>query len=111
MKYEELIAQLCEVIKESENNAQLIYDNAEIINQVISDLDIPLYKKEKIRSLLSEIYGLLQNQDLHRQKIERVMNLIIEKHNICKETLLKENIKHIHIRNIQAKSLLKIKVI
>ena len=36
MKYEELIAQLCEVIKESENNAQLIYDNAEIINQVIS---------------------------------------------------------------------------
>ena len=25
MKYEELIAQLCEVIKESENNAKLIY--------------------------------------------------------------------------------------
>ena len=84
MKYEELIAQLCEVIKESENNAQLIYDNAEIINQVISDLDIPLYKKEKIGNLLSEIYGLLQNQDLHRQKIERVVNFVCEKNDIDK---------------------------
>ncbi len=84
MKYEELIAQLCEVIKESENNAQLIYDNTEIIDKVIVDLDIPLYKKEKIRSLLSEIYGLLQNQDLHRQKIERVVNFVCEKNDIDK---------------------------
>ena len=58
MKYEELIAQLCEVIKESENNAKLIYDNTEIINTIISDLEIPLYKKDKIGNAVSNIFGL-----------------------------------------------------
>ncbi len=51
MKYEELIAQLCEVIKESENNAKLIYDNTEIINTIISDLEIPYIKKTKLEML------------------------------------------------------------
>ncbi len=46
MKYEELIAQLCEVIKESENNAQVIYDNAEMIDNIVNELEIPLHKKE-----------------------------------------------------------------
>ncbi len=84
MKYEELIAQLCEVIKESENNAQLIYDNAEMIDNVIEGLDIPLHKKNKISDVISNIYGLLQNQDLHRQKIERVVNFVCEKNDIDK---------------------------
>ena len=84
MKYEELIAQLCEVIKESENNAQLIYDNAEMIDNVIEELDIPLHKKNKISDVISNIYGLLQNQDLHRQKIERVVNFVCEKNDIDK---------------------------
>lgn len=84
MKYEELIAQLCEVIKESENNAQLIYDNAEMIDNVIEELDIPLHKKNKISDVVSNIYGLLQNQDLHRQKIERVVNFVCEKNDIDK---------------------------
>lgn len=84
MKYEELIAQLCEVIKESENNAQLIYENAESINFIVDDLDILLHKKNKIKNMISEIYGLLQNQDLHRQKIERVVNFVCEKNDIDK---------------------------
>lgn len=84
MKYEELIAQLCEVIKESENNAQLIYENTENINIIIDDLDILLHKKNKIKNMISEIYGLLQNQDLHRQKIERVVNFVCEKNDIDK---------------------------
>ncbi|WP_368030778.1 hypothetical protein [Arcobacter sp. s6] len=84
MKYEELISQLCEVIKESENNAQLIYDSAEIIDSINTSLDIPLHKKEKIQNSLSDIYGLLQHQDLHRQKIERVVNFVCEKNNIDK---------------------------
>ena len=50
MKYEELISQLCEVIKESENNAQLIYDSAEIIDSINTSLDIPLHKKEKSKN-------------------------------------------------------------
>lgn len=84
MKYEELIAQLCEVIKESENNAQLIYENAESIDVIVDDLDILLHKKNKIKNMISDIYGLLQNQDLHRQKIERVVNFVCEKNDIDK---------------------------
>lgn len=84
MRYEELIAQLCEVIKESENNAQIIYDNTEMIDNIVNELEIPLHKKEKIGDLVSTIYGLLQNQDLHRQKIERVVNFVCEKNDIDK---------------------------
>ncbi len=84
MKYEELIAQLCEVIKESENNAQIIYDNTEMIDKIVNELEIPLHKKEKVGDLVSNIYGLLQNQDLHRQKIERVVNFVCEKNDIDK---------------------------
>lgn len=84
MKYEELISQLCEVIKESENNAQLIYDNTEVIDNINTNLDIPLRTKEKIENAISDIYGLLQHQDLHRQKIERVVNFVCEKNDIDK---------------------------
>lgn len=84
MKYEELIAQLCEVIKESENNAKLIYDNTEMIDTIISNLDIPLHKKDKIGNVVSDIFGLLQHQDLHRQKIERVVNFVCDKNGIDK---------------------------
>ena len=84
MKYEELIAQLCEVIKESENNAKLIYENTETIENVLSDLEIPIHKREKITNLVSNIFGLLQHQDLHRQKIERVVNFVCEKNDIDK---------------------------
>ena len=84
MKYEDLITQLCEVIKESENNAEMIYDNTEMINTIISELDVPFHKKTKITNLVSDIFGLLQNQDLHRQKIERVVNFVCEKNDIDK---------------------------
>ena len=84
MKYEELISQLCDVIKESENNAQLIFESAEVIDGINTKLDIPLHTKEKIQNALSDIYGLLQHQDLHRQKIERVVNFVCEKNNIDK---------------------------
>ena len=75
---------MCEVIKESENNAQIIYDNAEMIDNIVNELEIPLHKKEKIGDLVSTIFGLLQNQDLHRQKIERVVNFVCEKNDIDK---------------------------
>lgn len=84
MKYEELIHQLCEVIKESEYDAVQIFENAEEIANVIDGLKIPLYKREKITDLISNIYGFLQRQDLHRQKIERVVNYVCEKNDIDK---------------------------
>ena len=84
MTYEELIAQLCEVIKESEVNAQLIYDNTESIEEIINDSELPLHKKDKMLDKVSDIFGLLQHQDLHRQKIERVVNFVCEKNDIDK---------------------------
>ena len=84
MKYEELITQLCEVIKESENDAEQIFSNTEDIGSMIDELEIPLYKKEKMTNFISNIYGLLQHQDLHRQKIERVVNYVCEKNDIDK---------------------------
>ncbi|PUE66617.1 hypothetical protein [Arcobacter caeni] len=84
MSYEELIAQLCEVIKESEMNAQLIYDNIESIEEMISNSELPLYKKDKAINKISDIFGLLQHHDLHRQKIERVVNFVCEKNDIDK---------------------------
>ena len=84
MTYEELIAQLCEVIKESEVNAQVIYDNTESIEKMIDELELPSHKKDKIINKLLDILGLLQHQDLHRQKIERVVNFVCEKNDIDK---------------------------
>lgn len=84
MKYEELISELCDVIKESENNAEMIYDNSEEIKSLIEDSILSFKDKEKITDKLSEIFGLLQHQDLHRQKIERVVNFVCEKNNIDK---------------------------
>lgn len=84
MKYEELITQLCEVIKESENDAEQIFINTEDIANLVDGLKIPLYRRRKITELISNIYGFLQHQDLHRQKIERVVNYVCEKNDIDK---------------------------
>lgn len=84
MTYEELIAQLCEVIKESEINAQVIYDNTEVIEEIINSSELSFDKKDKITNKISEIFGLLQHQDLHRQKIERVVNFVCDHNSIDK---------------------------
>ena len=84
MKYEELISELCDVIKESENNAELIYQDAENIENIIDKSNISEYDKNKINDKISNIIGLLQHQDLHRQKIERVVNFVCDKNDIDK---------------------------
>jgi hypothetical protein len=85
MQYQELIAELCDVIKDSENNALAIYNNLESINEKVNTLSILEHEKEKINSKVSESMGLLQHQDLYRQKIERVVNFVCEHNNIDKE--------------------------
>ena len=84
MRYEELITELCEVIKETEKDAEGIFDNTDEISNIIDNIKIPIHKREKLKDLLSNIYGLLQRQDLHRQKIERVVNFVCEKNDIDK---------------------------
>ena len=84
MKYEELISELCDVIKESENNTALIYDDLESITETIDSSSLLTHEKEKIQNKVSNALGLLQHQDLHRQKIERVVNFVCEHNNIDK---------------------------
>lgn len=84
MKYEELILELCDVIKESENNSAMIYDDIESISQIVDNLSLLRYEKEKIQNKVSNALGLLQHQDLYRQKIERVVNFVCEHNNIDK---------------------------
>ncbi|AXK48615.1 hypothetical protein CRU87_06600 [Aliarcobacter trophiarum LMG 25534] len=84
MRYEELITELCEVIKETENDAQGIFDSSQDIEDLISDIDMPRHKKQRLEDTLSNIYGFLQRQDLHRQKIERVVNFVCDKNDIDK---------------------------
>jgi hypothetical protein len=54
---------------------------------IIDNIKIPLHKREKLKDLLSNIYGLLQRQDLHRQKIERVVNFVCDKNDIDKGSI------------------------
>lgn len=84
MKYEELISELCDVIKESENNAELIYQNCEHVQSLIDDSSINQENKNTATQKLTEILSLLQHQDIHRQKIERVVNYVCDKNNIDK---------------------------
>ncbi|MGM0518393.1 MAG: hypothetical protein ACQERD_01980 [Campylobacterota bacterium] len=84
MKYEELIHELCDVIKQSENNAAKIYENLENIDNVTSSLKLMEYEKEKIQHQVSDAMGKLQHQDLYRQRIEKVVNFVCEKNDIDK---------------------------
>lgn len=82
MTYEELIKELCEVIKESEVNSISIYENLECIDSQLDNYDIPSHELKKFHDLISKSFGLLQHQDLHRQKIERVVNYVCQTNNI-----------------------------
>jgi len=96
MKYENLITQLCEVIKESELNTVNIYDKLENISSLLSECKIPMHTQEKIDGLISDSMGLMQHQDLHRQKIERVVNTVCELNGIDPSTYnLANSAKHL----------------
>ena len=82
MTYEDLIKELCDVIKESEVNSISIYENLESIDSQLDNFDIPTHQLKKLHELISKSFGLLQHQDLHRQKIERVVNHVCETNNI-----------------------------
>ena len=82
MTYEELIKELCDVIKESELNSISIYENLEQISLRLDNFDVLDHEKNACGELISNSLGLLQHQDLHRQKIERVVNFVCEKNDI-----------------------------
>lgn len=94
MTYDELIKELCDVIKESETNSISIFEGLEQISSQINMIDMPNHNKKKIDELIINSMGLLQHQDLHRQKIERVVNYVCEKqyrHKQFKHCLISQN--------------------
>ncbi len=96
MTYNELIKELCDVIKESELNSVSIYENLENIESQMNNYNLPVNELNKIKELISNSYGLLQHQDLHRQKIERVVNFVCEKNDIDTKNLnIASSAKHI----------------
>ena len=82
MTKEKLITQLCEVIKESELNAANIVGKLDTVVQLIEKEQLADDAKSGITTIILDAMNLLQCQDLHRQKIERVVNFVCEEHGI-----------------------------
>ncbi|RXJ79025.1 hypothetical protein [Arcobacter sp. F2176] len=70
MNYEEVVVELDHVIKSSEKVAVSVFDKLELALS---------YTKEKESSdLIMEVMNTIQEEDIFRQKLERVVNCICE---------------------------------
>lgn len=70
MNYEEIVAELDAVIKNSEKAGVTVVDKLE---EALS-----LTENKEAYDLIFSVMGMIQEEDLLRQKIERVMNSICE---------------------------------
>jgi hypothetical protein len=74
-----VVAQLCEVIEESEKMANEVMDHLDIVLEKLNDLGDSKNLSNDIDSIRNNIFITLESmqaQDAHRQKIERVVNTI-----------------------------------
>ena len=94
----EMVGQLNSVITDSEVKATQITDKLEQIIDEVDAIKICLENNEikKVNFILDDIKNIvydsinfMQYQDIHRQKIERVINRLIETNNITEEELQK----------------------
>ena len=86
MTYEELLHELKDVITETEQNATIIHENLESISSKIDENSSLMgHEKDSINESISNCLGVLQHQDIHRQKIERVISIVCDYNNIEKE--------------------------
>lgn len=68
----DLVAELGSVTKDSEAKASEVFDK---LDQVLELLDNEsTSNNDEIRNIIFEIMSIMQYQDIHRQKIERVIN-------------------------------------
>ena len=93
-----MIEQLNSVTTDSEEKATQTTDMLEqIVNEVEAiktcikdnELEKANFILDDIKNMVYDIINFMQYQDIHRQKIERVMNKLIETNNISKEELEK----------------------
>ena len=66
--------------------------SADMIDLILQELDKDEISTQDIKTRLFKMIDDLQYQDINRQKIERVMNLLIKSGNISDEVLERENI-------------------
>ncbi|RLA84048.1 MAG: hypothetical protein DRG78_02500 [Epsilonproteobacteria bacterium] len=79
MTNENIITQLCEVIDESENMTNEVMDHLDVMHEKLNQLEHSKNLKKDIDSIKNNVQMTLESmqaQDAHRQKIERVVNII-----------------------------------
>ena len=82
-------------ISSEEHSAEMV----DIVDAVLIELDKDSVDLQNVRTKLFKLIDDLQYQDINRQKIERVIHLLIESGNISDETLEKENIASAPLAN------------
>lgn len=74
----DLVAQLGSVTTESEQKATEVFDLLEVVLSLLDKSDANLNNTKEIngeiRNIIFEIMSVMQYQDIHRQRIERVIN-------------------------------------
>ena len=79
MTNENIITQLCEVIEESENMTNDVMDHLDVMLEKLNQLEDSKDLKKDVDSIKNNVLMTLESmqaQDAHRQKIERVVNII-----------------------------------
>jgi len=79
MKNRDIVTQLCEVIEESEKMTNEVMDHLDIVLEKLNTLEESKNSSDDIDSIKNNIFITLESmqaQDAHRQKIERVINII-----------------------------------
>ncbi len=79
MTNENIITQLCEVIDESENMTNEVMDHLDVMLEKLNQLEHSKNLQKDIDSIKNNVQMTLESmqaQDAHRQKIERVVNII-----------------------------------
>lgn len=81
-KDEHLVTQLTDVTFDSEKKATEIFDNLDKVLAKVDEIEGNDQAAEDIRNIIFETMSIMQYQDIHRQKIERVINTIREMSNM-----------------------------
>lgn len=91
---EHLVTQLDEVTQESEKKATEVFDKLDVILAKLDGLESVIDDKQalkggidNIRNVVFEIMSIMQYQDIHRQKIERVINTMSAISRLMNDTL------------------------
>jgi hypothetical protein len=79
MEKQQIITQLCDIIDESEKMTNEVMDHLDLVLEKLGELEQSKNLSSDIDSIRNNIFITLESmqaQDAHRQKIERVVNIL-----------------------------------